>query len=198
MSWVHRCTLVDPLGYKQHTVKIYTRTGDDGTTGLFGGPRVQKDHDRIEAFGTVDELNAALGVISSHCTEDLCVQLNQIQSDLFAIGAVLATPDTEKLSIESVGDRNIEQIEAWIDQHEAELSPLKSFILPGGTPLAAQLHWGRTVCRRAERRVITGSEELDSDWSTIVMYLNRLSDYLFVLARLANHRAGQTETPWNP
>ena len=181
-------------------MKIYTKTGDAGTTGLFGGGRVGKDHPRVEAYGDVDELNAALGVArSAEVMPRIDEVLVPIQRDLFAIGALLATPNREKmrqhLEKARVDDDRVAQLERAIDDADAELEPLRSFVLPGGTPKAAALHVARTVCRRAERRVIhlQSGEEIPQ---LVVVYLNRLSDLLFTLARLANRRAGTGEVTW--
>jgi cob(I)alamin adenosyltransferase len=181
-------------------VKIYTRTGDEGETGLFGGGRVSKTHPRVEAYGDVDELNAAIGMARSiEALPRIDEVLVPLQRDLFAIGALLATPDLEKmqrhLEKAQIDDRRIGELERAIDDGDRELEPLKSFIIPGGTPKAAALHVARTVCRRAERRVIAlmPDEEIPS---LVVIYLNRLSDLLFTLARVANHRAGAGEVTW--
>ncbi len=181
-------------------MKIYTRTGDAGDTGLFGGGRVPKSHPRVEAYGDVDELNAMLGL--ARATEPMPRiddVLAPIQVDLFAIGALLATPDRDKmrqhLEKARVDDARIEQLERAIDAGDDELEPLKAFILPAGTAKSATLHVARTVCRRAERRVV----ELGADTeipSLVVVYLNRLSDLLFTLARVANHRANTPEVTW--
>jgi cob(I)alamin adenosyltransferase len=180
-------------------MKIYTRTGDSGQTGLFGGGRVSKTHPRVEAYGDVDELNAALGLARSiemmPRVDEILVPL---QRDLFAIGALLATPDRDKMKRQlekaSIDERRVRELEQAIDDGDAELEPLRSFIVPGGTPKAAALHVARTVCRRAERRVIA----LDQDEmpAIVVVYLNRLSDLLFTLARVANRRAGAGEVTW--
>ena len=179
-------------------MKIYTRTGDDGTTGLLGAARVPKHDARVEAYGTVDELNAALGVAatldSQRCVADV---LGPIQPALFRVGAELATADNgmrEKL--ERIGDDDVAALERVIDALDSELAPLTRFVLPGGSPLAAQLHFARTVCRRAERRV-TALAEREPGSRTLVKYLNRLADLLFVMARFANHRAGIAETTWS-
>jgi len=181
-------------------MKIYTKTGDSGMTGLFGGGRVGKDHPRVEAYGDVDELNAALGVArAAEVMPRIDEVLVPIQRDLFAIGALLATPDRDKmrqhLDKARVDDERIAQLERAIDDADAELEPLRAFVLPGGTAKAAALHVARTVCRRAERRVIRlqGDEEIPQ---LVVVYLNRLSDLLFTLARLANKRAGAGEVTW--
>lgn len=181
-------------------MKIYTKTGDAGLTGLFGGGRVGKDHPRVEAYGDVDELNATLGL--ARATEPMPridEVLAPIQRDLFAIGALLATPDRDKmrqhLEKARIDDERIAQLERAIDDADEELEPLRSFILPGGTVKAAALHVARTVCRRAERRVVhlQGDEAIPQ---VVVVYLNRLSDLLFTLARLANRRAGTSEVTW--
>ena len=180
-------------------MKIYTRTGDKGDTGLFGGGRVAKTHPRVEAYGDVDELNATIGLaraIESMSRVDEV--LVPIQRDLFALGALLATPDRDKMKKQlekaSIDDRRITELEHAIDAGDAELEPLKSFIVPGGTPKAAALHVARTVCRRAERRVIAlETEEIPP---IVIVYLNRLSDLLFTLARVANKRAGAGEVTW--
>ncbi len=183
-------------------MKIYTRTGDAGDTGLFGGPRVSKDDVRIEAYGTVDELNASLGCVrsfgaSSGIDPELDRQLAQIQGELFSIGAELATPEPAKHSLQVIGDSQIGGIESWIDGHEQKLQPLRVFILPGGTHVASLLHVSRAICRRAERRVVTlGSQEGVQISDAVVVYLNRLSDYLFVVSRVANHQAGIPDVPW--
>lgn len=183
-------------------LRIYTRTGDAGDTGLFGGGRVPKNHPRVEAYGDVDELNAAIGFARSiEPMLRLDEVLVPIQRDLFAIGALLATPDRDKmrqhLEKARVDDDRIAQLEHAIDDGDAELEPLRSFIVPGGTPKAAALHVARTVCRRAERRVVSLSESgIDEIPGVVVIYLNRLSDLLFTLARVANRRAGAGEVTW--
>jgi len=181
-------------------MKIYTKTGDGGETGLFGGGRVSKDHPRVEAYGDVDELNAAIGLARSI---EMMPRIDEIlvplQRDLFAIGALLATPDREKMKKQlekaSIDERRIAELEHAIDDGDRELEPLKAFIVPGGTPKAAALHVARTVCRRAERRVIAlpSTEEIPP---IVVVYLNRLSDLLFTLSRVANRRAGAGEVTW--
>jgi cob(I)alamin adenosyltransferase len=181
-------------------VRIYTRTGDEGETGLFGGGRVPKDDARVEAYGEVDELNAVVGfaraVEPMPRIDDV---LLPIQRDLFSIGAVLATPDVEKmkshLSKAHLDDDRIKELEQAIDAGEAELEPLRAFILPGGTPKSAALHVARTVCRRAERSVVSLARHGTVDAYAMV-YLNRLSDLLFVLARVANRRGGAPELTW--
>jgi cob(I)alamin adenosyltransferase len=182
------------------TLRIYTRTGDEGTTGLFGGGRVDKHHPRVEAYGDVDELNAALGLARAvDAMPRIDEVLVPVQRDLFAIGALLATPDRDKMHQQlekaRIDDERIAQLERAIDDGEAELEPLKAFILPGGTPKAAALHVARTVCRRAERRVVALAREIEIP-ELALRYLNRLSDLLFVLARVANRRAGTGEVTW--
>lgn len=196
-------------------MKIYTRTGDNGTTGLFGGPRVSKDHARIEAYGTVDELNAFLGCIrcgletasgESAGVENAEKRLRQfddrfaiIQHELFSLGAELASPRPDDFHLRVIGAEHIERLESWIDDSENRLPPLKQFILPGGSLLAAQIHVARAVCRRSERRLITLAEsaDLETPISTdLIIYLNRLSDWLFVVARDVNRVLGCEDQPW--
>jgi cob(I)alamin adenosyltransferase len=181
-------------------MKIYTRTGDEGGTALFGGGRVGKDHPRVEAYGDVDELNASLGF--ARCVESLPridEVLVPIQRDLFAIGALLATPNHDKMREQlekaRIDEQRIEELEHAIDACEAELEPLRSFIIPGGTSKAAALHMARTVCRRAERRVVHLAHDVELP-ALVVIYLNRLSDLLFMLARVANKHAGAGEVTW--
>jgi cob(I)alamin adenosyltransferase len=183
-------------------MKIYTRTGDRGETALFGGPRVAKDHARIEAYGTVDELNAVLGVVrielatAEFDASDIDHLLGLVQHHLFDIGAELATPSPEEKGTALLSDRHVELLEGAIDRHEAELTPLTQFVLPGGSPAAAALHVARCVCRRAERLVVSlgHREELRE---LPVVYLNRLSDLLFVLARVGNSRSGHGDVQWS-
>lgn len=179
-------------------MKIYTKTGDAGMTGLFAGPRVSKSDLRICAYGTVDELNAVLGTVrASGVPEDLDKILEKVQVDLFSIGAELSTPDPDANGVRFLTQSDIDRLESWIDIHEESLPPLKQFILPGGSLGAAMLHWGRTVCRRAEREVVDLAAQPEvADCSTIIIYLNRLSDLLFVVARRANQMAGQCDVPW--
>ena len=185
------------------TLRIYTRTGDEGTTGLFGGGRVPKHDSRVEAYGEVDELNAALGLARAiEPMPRIDEVLGPVQRDLFAIGALLATPDREKMHQQlekaRVDDERIAQLERAIDDGEAELEPLRAFIVPGGTPKAAAIHVARTICRRAERRVVALQQQHQSIElpPLVVIYLNRLSDLLFVLARVANRRVGAGEATW--
>lgn len=181
-------------------MKIYTRTGDAGETGLFGGARVAKDDPRVEAYGTVDEANAAIGVARSHSTvPELARVLDELQSDLFTLGAELASvPGSEaKLGIALLGDADVKRLEQAIDDAEAPLPPLKNFILPGGPPEVAALHYARTVARRAERRVLTLAKA-EPVRGAVLVYLNRLADLLFVLARRAQHEKGGVDVPWAP
>jgi cob(I)alamin adenosyltransferase len=179
-------------------MKIYTKTGDSGETGLFAGARVRKDDARIEAYGTVDELNAAIGL--ARC-ESLPPEIDQttlrVQSELFSVGAELATPQPEKHGTLLIGDEHVALLERAIDSLEAGLPPLKHFVLPAGSRGAAALHLARGVCRRAERRVVTLAGTPDANVSQrIIRYLNRLGDYLFVAARFANWDAKAVETQW--
>ncbi len=177
-------------------MKIYTKKGDSGETSLFGGKRVSKNSIRIETYGTVDELNSHLGFARTlHPTPSEDAVLRRIQEILFVLGADLATPKGG--NIKRIGEEHVLELEHNIDRMEHDLPPLKNFILPGGSPLGAQLHIARTVCRRAERLVTAVS--LSEDLGPYPLkFLNRLSDFLFVLARHVNHTAGATETPWNP
>jgi cob(I)alamin adenosyltransferase len=170
--------------------RIYTKTGDDGTTGLFGGVRLPKNDPRIEAYGNVDELNAVLGMVLLH-------EMPGDLRDLFTLGADLATPlnPPPTYNIPRITEEHVVALERRIDQLEATLPPLKTFILPGGTPAGATLHLARTVCRRAERSVVTLGEAADIG-GTVLRYLNRLSDWLFVAARYANASAGVADIPW--
>lgn len=177
-------------------MKIYTRTGDKGETGLLGGVRVKKHDRRIEAYGSVDELNAVLGVVrANHPSQRVNQILEHVQNELFAVGAELATPTPEGTHFGRVEESHVARLEEMIDWCESELAPLKHFILPGGSLTAAHLHHARTVCRRAERRVVELAESGPVS-SQIVIYLNRLSDLLFVLARLENSRAGVPDVNW--
>ena len=185
---------------------IYTRTGDDGDTGLFGGARVPKNDQRVEAYGAVDELNSFVGLALTSAREPEVVSgLRLVQNDLFAVGASLATPEDDgsrsRPQTPDIPVKRVEAMEQWIDEAAAELPALREFVLPGGTEGAAMLHVCRSVCRRAERAVVAlgagspgGKESLDPG---IVPYLNRLSDLLFVWARLENHRAGHADVPWS-
>ncbi len=179
-------------------MKIYTKTGDGGETGLFAGPRVSKDDTRIEAYGTVDELNAFLGLArASELPEAMDDVVERIQHGLFAVGAELASPDPVAANTKLVGSNEIRWLEQMIDRSEAELEPLTQFILPAGTPAAAALHVARGVCRRAERRVVTLQRaSADPIGSEVIQYLNRVGDLLFVLARHANQLASESDHPW--
>jgi cob(I)alamin adenosyltransferase len=176
--------------------KIYTKTGDDGTTGLVGGHRVRKDSARIAAYGTVDELNAVLGAARSHgLPQRIDAIVGRIQDELFTVGADLALPagsDRSRWGIPPITAKDTDRLEREIDMCEAELEPLRQFILPGGSMAGAQLHLARTVARRAERAVVAlqRAEQVDA---AVVVYLNRLSDLCFVLARCANRELGETE-----
>lgn len=183
-------------------MKIYTRTGDAGDTGLLGGARVSKADARVEAYGEVDELNAWLGLVRASAEDgpvdpQLSSMIDAIQRDLFAIGARVADPTgavVRRVKKAAVAGDDISRLEAWIDQLEAELSPLRRFILAGGSRTGASLHVARTVCRRAERRLVAlGAGALEPE---LVTYINRLSDLLFVMARAANHRAHARELEW--
>ncbi|MGQ0701566.1 MAG: cob(I)yrinic acid a,c-diamide adenosyltransferase [Gemmatimonadales bacterium] len=180
-------------------MKLYTRTGDEGETGLFGGGRVPKDNPRVAAYGDIDELNAALGLVRATPPDLRDPELEAIQRDLFSLGGQLASPNPEKvraaLAKAELTDQRVTDLEHAIDIAEAELQPLRAFILPGGSPKAATLHLARTICRRAERSVVALSHQ-DEVPPLFLRYLNRLSDYLFVLARLANHRAGRPDVIW--
>jgi cob(I)alamin adenosyltransferase len=180
--------------------RIYTRRGDDGSTGLFGGPRVRKDDLRVAAYGDVDELNSALGVAREELPEgDLRALLDSLQSELFTLGAELATPDAEAApkEVPRVSAAQVTRLEREIDRLTGELPPMKNFILPGGSRAGAALHLCRTVCRRAERKVVELAESANVSPEALA-YLNRLSDLLFVMARAANLRAGGREIPWVP
>ena len=179
-------------------MKIYTKTGDDGTTGLFGGQRVPKSDPRIDCFGSVDELNAAIGVAAVSTNGELLEHLREIQNDLFVLGAHLATPaEQQNKSLPPLDDAIVHRLEMQIDSAEASLAPLRNFILPGGSETAARLHLARTVCRRAERLLVDFAHDRPVS-STMLTYLNRLSDWLFVQARLANSNANVADIPWQP
>jgi cob(I)alamin adenosyltransferase len=179
-------------------MKIYTRTGDEGQTGLVGGQRVDKDHAHIEATGDADELNASIGMARVHSPSPAFdAQLEQIQADLFEVGAELAAPGAAAAGAQRITERDVARLEEWIDLGEADLPRLKTFVLPGGVPLSAQLHLCRAICRRAERRAWTLSKQATTELSRpLLQYLNRLSDLLFVLARAANHQANEPDPPW--
>ena len=179
-------------------VKIYTRTGDDGSTGLLGPGRVAKSSPRVEAYGAVDELNASLGVACGLDREQwLAESLGPVQAQLFQVGAELATTTPAMMTqLQRLDEGNVTALEQWIDRLERDLPALTQFILPGGSQLAAELHRARAVCRRAERRVVALSK-IESVEPRLIRYLNRLGDLLFVMARWCNHRAGIAETPWH-
>jgi cob(I)alamin adenosyltransferase len=179
-------------------VKIYTKTGDTGETSLFDSARVSKADARVDAYGEVDELNACLGAArAAGLDADLASAVETIQKELFAVGARLADPSRRiagRVTKATVRDSDVERLEQTIDRLEAELAPLRRFILPGGSMAGALLHVSRTICRRAERRVVgLGPDAVEP---IVVVYLNRLSDLLFVMARAVNHRAGAPETEW--
>ncbi len=178
-------------------MKLYTRTGDAGETSLFDGTRVRKDDGRVDAYGDVDELNAWLGLArASRLDDDLDAEIVRLQRDLFALGARLADPAdkiADRVTKAALGDDEVARLEQVIDRLDADLPPLRRFILAGGSPAGAALHVARTVCRRAERRIVALQPPIDP---VLVRYVNRLSDLLFVLARAVNYRAGAAETEW--
>ncbi len=180
-------------------MKIYTKTGDGGDTGLFGGGRIGKEDIRVEAYGQVDELNACLGVARSEGVGEMDGLMQQLQDQLFTVGSVLATPAGSKAekAIPKVKAEWVTAMEHAIDGFDAQLAPLTSFILPGGCKAASALHLARTVCRRAERRTVPllRSGKIGPE---VVVYLNRLSDLLFTMARFANFKCGVTDVPWQP
>ena len=182
------------------SMRIYTRTGDTGETGLFGGGRVPKDHPRVAAYGDVDELSSAIGMARATPPTAFFDELfDSVQRDLFAIGGHLATPDPEKvakaLAKAALADERVAEFERLMDAADEELPQLRAFVLPAGTPKAAALHFARTVCRRAERSVVSLARA-EPVPSLFLVYLNRLSDLLFTLARLANHRDGAGDATW--
>lgn len=179
-------------------MKIYTKTGDDGTTGLFGGARISKGAPQVEAYGSIDELNAAVGMARATKLDPFSDEvLAKVQVDLFTLGAEIAcVPGEEhRLKMDLIEMPDAKRLERAIDEAENGLTPLKNFVLPGGTPQAAALHYARTVARRAERVLIRVPPD---EREPVLIYMNRLSDLLFVLARRANHVAGVTDTPWAP
>ncbi len=180
-------------------MKIYTKTGDTGQTGLIDGSRVPKDDPRVAAYGDVDELNAVVGIVKAHCADAaLNALMHDVQRDLFAVGAQLADPKAAIAARKpkaAVTPTHVERLERAIDSHEAGLPPLTAFVLPGGSVIGAFLHLARTVCRRAERAVISLERDQPVD-PLIIVYLNRLSDLLFVLARYVNQSSGVLEDPW--
>lgn len=186
-------------------MKIYTKTGDKGDTALYGGTRVSKASARVDSYGTIDEVNAFIGLAKSEITdEQIITQLKKIQFDLFTVGSEAATP-ADKLFLANgkarlpltIAEEDIEKLERWMDEMEEKLEPLQYFILPGGGKAATSLHVARTVCRRAERGLVflNESEEVRPE---LIRYLNRLSDYLFVLARYVSRLQGEKEEYWNP
>lgn len=183
-------------------MKIYTKTGDDGKTSLFRGGRVSKDNDRIEAYGSIDELNSILGIVLTEITDkEVEKVLIKIQNDLFVVGSDLATVkesnENNDKKVLRVSKEMIEFLEKQIDYFDEKLPPLTNFVLPGGTKSAANLHHARTVCRRAERKVVKlmAAAGISDD---VLIYLNRLSDFLFVLSRFENFQANIPDTIWNP
>jgi cob(I)alamin adenosyltransferase len=178
-------------------VKLYTRTGDSGETALFDGTRVPKSDPRVEAYGDVDELNAWLGLVRTvGLDEGFDADIVRIQRDLFALGAALADPADKiasRVTKAALEDEDVTRLEHMIDRFDAETPPLRRFILPGGTSSGAAVHLARTVCRRAERRIVALEPAVDG---VLIRYVNRLSDLLFALARAINHRAGAAETEW--
>ena len=186
-------------------MKIYTKTGDRGETALYGGTRVSKASARVESYGTIDELNSFIGFAKTEINnEKVLDQLRKIQFDLFTLGSESATP-TDKLTLANgksrltlmISETEIEELEQWMDEFETELEPLQYFILPGGGKSATSLHICRTVCRRAERSLVF-LKETEEVRPELIKYLNRLSDYLFVLARYVSKINGETEEYWNP
>src|SRR5262245_25111637 len=180
--------------------RIYTKTGDEGLTGLGGGKRVPKDSRRVATYGTVDELNSQIGVaLATGLCERLTAELPHIQNELFDLGADLATPADSQARhpVPTVEPRHIEQLERLIDELNEVVGPLANFLLPGGSPGAAQLHVARTICRRAEREATALARE-EAIGPTVLPYLNRLSDALFVMARYENHERGVAEPLWSP
>jgi cob(I)alamin adenosyltransferase len=180
-------------------MRIYTRTGDSGETGLFNGQRVAKNDLRVAAYGDVDELNAALGLARSFISDsEIAKTLIEVQKDLFSLGAYLADPDfaeRKRAPKSHISEIRVADLEKWIDQWETELTPLQHFILPGGSQAGACLHLARTVCRRAERQVVSLSQQ-EKLAPLPLTYLNRLSDFLFVLARYLNHQSKSMEILW--
>lgn len=182
-------------------MKIYTKTGDKGETGLFGGDRVSKDDLRVAVYGDVDELNAVLGIVRLHpAQEPLGADLSFLQSELFSLGADLATPHSKKVKTARIGEKHASRLEGMIDRYQDKLPPQTKFVLPGGSPAAAHLHLARTVCRRAERALVHLMRSTDSSqYRHCLIYLNRLSDLLFSMARYANiSEKGGAEVFWHP
>lgn len=179
--------------------QLYTRTGDSGTTSLVGGERVKKNSERLEAYGTVDELSSALGAIASDtkCVDEAKGQILDIQNELFNVGSYLATKpaDGQEPACDSLDAARLEQLEGWIDALDEQTPKIRAFVLPGGCELAAKAHMARTICRRAERRIL---DLADTDYvdPAVIRYVNRLSDYLFILARYFNFIQGESEITW--
>jgi len=180
-------------------MKIYTKTGDQGETSLIGGTRVPKYHSRIETYGTVDELNSWIGLIRDQMTDNTQVlELLYIQDRLFTIGSLLAAdPEKSKMKLPALSIEDCEMLEKTMDRMDEKLEPLKSFVLPGGHPLVSQIHIARCVCRRTERLIVHLQKEAETD-PIIAIYLNRLSDYLFMLSRLTAKNLNAVESPWAP
>ncbi|MBI1931175.1 MAG: cob(I)yrinic acid a,c-diamide adenosyltransferase [Ignavibacteriales bacterium] len=180
-------------------MKIYTKTGDDGSTSLFGGTRVQKNNIRINAYGTIDELNSVIGIaVSGDINDEIKFELENIQNVLFQIGSELASPENVKSNIiKRTSEEDVKNLETLIDKFDEKLPPLKNFILPGGNNSAAQLHFARTVCRRAER-IIVELKEFELVSKNVLIYVNRLSDLFFVLARYQNLSQSTAEIIWKP
>lgn len=179
--------------------QLYTRTGDQGTTSLVGGERVKKNSPRLEAYGTLDELSSRLGVIAADpdCSQEVKGQLLEVQNELFNVGAYLATavPEGKKPECSSLDTSKIGQLESWIDALDEQTPKIRAFVLPGGSKTAAECHVARTVCRRAERAILTLAEEEYVD-PAVIRYVNRLSDYLFIAARFQNFMQGVDEIVW--
>ena len=180
-------------------MKLYTRTGDDGSTGLFGGERLGKEDMRVEAYGTVDELNSALGLAAATCTfDEISSVINMLQHRLFDLGADLSTPNAAEVQRSvRIEAQHVAELEKLIDQTSAKLPPLTSFVLPGGTELSARVHQARTICRRAERRIVALARRAPVS-DHVIPFINRLGDLLFTLARRANHLAAADDVPWRP
>ena len=188
------------IGYSAR-MKIYTKTGDDGTTGLFGNRRVPKDSPRVAVYGTIDEANSILGLaLAAGAPEELARVLLDLQARLFDLGADLATPRSDRPDptyLTRIAESHVVALEQLIDRFEAQLAPLSNFILPGGVPTAAHLHHARTVVRRAERELVALAR-VENVGKAVPLFVNRLSDLLFVLARWANHAARVPDVPWRP
>ena len=179
-------------------MKIYTKTGDNGTTSLFGGKRIDKDDIRIESYGTVDELNSHIGLLMAEINDEaLYIQLLEIQSRLFTVGSNLASDPDKEMITPDLDTADISSLELAMDNMDAHLSPLQNFIMPSGNRAVAQAHVCRTVCRRAERIVITLSKISKVD-NILIKYLNRLSDFFFIVARFQAHLSGIKDIPWLP